>query len=110
MMAISRSSATINRLSIIDAVKHIKIGDDREAAEIADHIEIRVEQNEQAVKVAANYLPIRERGRSFWQKVLGRGKEDSFGEVSFVIKVPRTVRRSIWTTAKGTLKISGDRW
>lgn len=77
---------------IIDAVKHIKIGDDREAAEIADHIEIRVEQKKQAVKIAANYLPIRERGRSFWQKVLGRGKEDSFGEVSFSIKVPRNCR------------------
>lgn len=90
---------------IIDAVKHIKIGDDREAAEIADHIEIRVEQNGQAVKVAANYLPIRERGRSFWQKVLGRGKEDSFGEVTFVIKVPRRCRIDL-DNGEGDVKVS----
>ncbi|MBK7142668.1 MAG: DUF4097 family beta strand repeat protein [bacterium] len=90
---------------IIDAVKHIKIGDDREAAEIADHIEIRVEHNNQAVKVAANYLPIRERGRSFWQKVLGRGKEDSFGEVSFSIKVPRNCRVTL-DNGEGDVRIS----
>ncbi len=90
---------------IIDAVKHIKIGDNREAAEIADHIEIRVEQNGQGVRVSANYLPIRERGRSFWQKVLGRGKEDSFGEVSFVIKVPRACSIDL-DNGEGDLKIS----
>lgn len=90
---------------IIDAVKHIKVGDDREAAEIADHIEIRVEQDKHQVKVAANYLPIRERGRSFWQKVLGRGKDDSFGEVTFSVKVPRNCRVML-DNGEGDVRIS----
>jgi hypothetical protein len=90
---------------VIDAVKYVKVGNEREAAEIADHIEIRVEHNKQAVKVAANYLPIRDRGRTFWQKVLGRGKEDSFGEVRFSIKVPRNCRVMI-DNGEGNIRVT----
>ncbi|HPC11228.1 MAG TPA: DUF4097 family beta strand repeat-containing protein, partial [candidate division Zixibacteria bacterium] len=58
-----------------------------EAEELADHIEIKTRLNGTAVEVQTNYLGITSRGRSFWQKVFGKG-EDAPGEVAYKVSVP----------------------
>ena len=82
------TSGEVDRL-VIEAVKRVKAVDKQEAEEVADHIEIRVDQNKNQVAVATNYLRMGSRSRSFWQKLLGSGP-DSFGEVDYTITVPAT--------------------
>lgn len=74
---------------IIEALKTVHAADLDEAQLVADHIEIRVEHNENRVDVKTNYLRIRNRGRSFWSKILGTGGEDAYGDVNWTIQVPR---------------------
>lgn len=76
-----------NRL-IVEAVKKVHAVSMDEAAIVADHIEIRVTQSGKNVDVATNYLRIINRSPSFWEKVLGIGGTDSYGEVNYTIQVP----------------------
>lgn len=73
---------------IIDAVKKVHAVSMDEAAVVADHIEIRVNQSGDNVDVATNYLRIINRSPSFWEKVLGIGGSDSYGEVNYTVQVP----------------------
>ena len=75
-----------NRI-VINAVKTVRATDAREAEEVAAHIEIRVRQEDKAVRLETNYLRMVEYSPSFWEKVLGTG-EDSYGQVDFVLQVP----------------------
>ncbi len=76
-----------NRL-IIDAVKRIDAVSMDEAEIAADHIEIRLEQQGQRITVGTHYLRISNRSPNFWQKVLGRGSDESWGEVDYQIQIP----------------------
>lgn len=73
---------------IIEAEKKVHAVSMDEAAVVADHIEIRVDQSGNRVDVATNYLRIINRSPSFWEKVLGIGGSDSYGEVNYTIQVP----------------------
>ncbi len=72
---------------IIEAVKRIRATGRDEAEEVANHIEIKVEQTGNLVEITTNYLKLSNRSRSFWSKVLGAGA-DSYGDVDFNITVP----------------------
>ncbi|MBN1211883.1 MAG: DUF4097 family beta strand repeat protein [candidate division Zixibacteria bacterium] len=87
-----------NRL-IIDAVKKINAVDMDEAAKVADHIELKVRQSGDKVTVNTNYLRMIDRSPSFWEKVLGVGGSDSYGNVDFVITVPQNCRVVISNTS-----------
>ena len=72
---------------IIDAIKTVRATDAREAEEVAAHIEIKVRQQGEIIRLESNYLRMLSRSRSFWDKVLGTG-EDSYGHIDFTIQVP----------------------
>ena len=90
---------------VIEAVKRVDAVSMDEAQLIADHIEISVKQDNNRVSVATNYLRMRNRSASFWQKILGAGGTDSFGEVDWTIRVPRGCRLSVVNTS-GNIDIS----
>jgi DUF4097 and DUF4098 domain-containing protein YvlB len=73
---------------VIDARKRVEAVGMDDAQWVADHIEIKVEEHENRVDVATNYLRMRDRDASFWSKLLGKGGSDPFGEVNWVIHVP----------------------
>lgn len=79
---------------IVEAVKRIRAIDRDEAEEVADHIEIRVDQDGPQISVKTNYLKLGTRRKSFWNKLFGGG-EDSYGDVDFHITLPATRRLSI---------------
>ncbi len=90
---------------IIEAVKKVNAVSMDEAEMVADHIEIKVLHDKKKVKVVTNYLQMRNRSQSFWQKVLGVGGSDSFGEVDWRVQVPQGCRISICNTS-GAVSIS----
>ena len=90
---------------IINAVKKIKAVDMDEAAVVADHIEIKINQSGDKVTVNTNYLRMIDRSTSFWEKILGVGGSDSFGDVDFVIAVPENCKVTISKTS-GKIKVS----
>ncbi len=75
-----------NRI-IINAVKRIKASSRNEAEEVADHIEIKVTNSKNKVRVSTHFLKMLNRSNSFWRKFIGGG-EDSFGDVDFEIAIP----------------------
>ncbi len=87
-----------NRL-IIEAVKKVKATDMDEAAQVADHIELKIKQTGDRVTVNTNYLRMTDRSPSFWKKILGAGGSDSYGSVDFVITVPHNCRVSVSNTS-----------
>jgi len=76
-------------LVVIDAVKKVKAGTKKEASEVADRIEIRVDEAKGEISLATNYLNIKDRGTSFWKNLIG-GSNEAFGAVEYTIKVPST--------------------
>ncbi len=89
---------------VIEASKHVNAVSMDEAQLVADHIEIKIEQDENRVEVAAGYLRMRNRGQSFWSKVMGTGGEDSYGEVNWDIRVPAECHVTVVNTS-GRMKI-----
>ena len=87
-----------NRL-IIEAVKKVHAVSMDEAAVVADHIEIRVDRSGDKVDVSTNYLRMMNRSPSFWEKVLGMGGSESYGEVDYTITVPIGANIQIVNTA-----------
>lgn len=90
---------------VIEAVKRVNAVSMDEAQLVADHIEIKVSQDDNKVAVATNYLRMRNRSASFWQKVLGVGGTDSYGEVDWTIHVPQGCRLTVINTS-GKMDIS----
>jgi DUF4097 and DUF4098 domain-containing protein YvlB len=90
---------------IIEARKRVDAVSMDEAQLAADHIEIKVDQREKRVDIVTNYLRMRNRSQSFWKKVLGAGGEDSFGEVDWVIQVPRHCKMTV-VNISGRIAIS----
>lgn len=76
-------------LIVIDAVKKVKAGSKKEASEVADRIEIRVEEGKNSIAVSTNYLNLKDRSASFWKNLVG-GSNEAFGAVEYTIKIPAT--------------------
>ncbi|MFH1686456.1 MAG: DUF4097 family beta strand repeat-containing protein [bacterium] len=74
---------------IVEAVKRVRAVNQDEAEEVADHIEIRVDQNGERISIATNYLKLGSRKKSFWRKLFGSGS-DSYGDVEYRIILPQT--------------------
>ena len=90
---------------IIEAVKRVNAANMDEAELVADHIEIKVDHDDNTVGVVTNYLRMRNRGESFWSKVLGKGGEESYGEVDWTVQVPTNCRIRVVNTS-GMIDIS----
>lgn len=97
--------SSIDERVVIEAVKRVDAVSMDEAQLVADHIEIKVEQDDNHVAVTTNYLRMRNRSASFWEKVLGTGGSDSYGEVDWTIHVPQGCRVSVVNTS-GDIDIS----
>ncbi len=93
---------------VIEAAKRVHAVSMEEAQLVADHIEIKIKHDKNKVDVTANYLRMRNRGQSFWSKVLGTGGEDSFGEVNWTIRVPADCHIHIVNTS-GSMEIGNIR-
>ena len=74
-------------LVVIDAVKKVKAGSKKEASEVSDRIEIRVEQKENSIAISTNYLNLKDRSASFWKNLVG-GSNEAFGAVEYTIRIP----------------------
>lgn len=74
---------------IVEAVKRLRAVNRDEAEEVADHIEIRVDQDGPKINIATNYLKLGARKKSFWRKLFGGGS-DSYGDVEYRITLPVT--------------------
>jgi len=90
---------------IINAVKRVKAVSMAEAEEVQGYIEIKVTRSDKQVSVRTNYLKMRNRGRSFWQKLLGLGEDDSYGEVDWRIELPDDCNLVV-TNTSGRMNIS----
>ncbi len=91
------SGSEDNRL-VIEAVKKVRATDEREAEEVADHIEIKVDLSLNEVDIETNYLRMLSHSPSFWQRVLGAGS-DSYGSVDYRILLPLRSSVQIRSTA-----------
>lgn len=72
---------------IIEATKIVRASNRREAEEMADHVEIKVNTSKNKVSVETNYLTMLSRSPSFWQKVLGGGSANLV-IVNYIIRLP----------------------
>ena len=90
---------------IIDAVKHIKAVSKDEAESVQGYIEIKTNHSGNKVEVETNYLRMRDRSPSFWEKIFGHGGNESYGEVDWKISAPEGCNVVI-TNTDGDINIS----
>ncbi|MDZ4722732.1 MAG: DUF4097 family beta strand repeat-containing protein [candidate division Zixibacteria bacterium] len=83
----------------IDAIKRVDATNNEEAEEVAAHIEIKVEEENGSVTVTTNYLRLLNKSDNFWQKMIGSGHFDSFGDVDWNISVPEGCNVEITNTS-----------
>lgn len=93
---------------VIDGRKRVNAVSMDEAETVQSYIEIKVRQSGDKVEVATNYLQMRNRSRSFWQKLFGGGGEDAFGAVDWTISIPDNCNIIVTNTA-GKIDISHTR-
>jgi hypothetical protein len=98
-------TGTPDQVMSISALKNVRAADPEEAEEVAEHIEIKVNQSGRKVTIKARYLGMSDGSRSFWQKLFGSGP-DVFGSVDFTITVPQHCAVDVDNTA-GDILISG---
>lgn len=89
---------------VVEATKKVHAVSMDEAEVIQGYIEIRFREDGDKVVVTANYLKMRDRGKSFWKKLLGDGGSDSFGEIDWKISVPDDCN-VIVTNTRGDMNI-----
>lgn len=92
----------------VDAVKRIYSDSPEEAEQVADHIQISVASAENHFTIEPKFMKIHDRSPSFWQKILGKSGETSYGSVDFVISVPVDCNADIYNTS-GNIDIVGLR-
>jgi DUF4097 and DUF4098 domain-containing protein YvlB len=93
---------------IVDAVKNIYADSKEEADLVGDHVQINVASTEGHYVIEPRFLRIQDRSPSFWQKVLGKSGEPSYGSVDFVISVPTDCNADIYNTS-GNIEAAGLR-
>jgi DUF4097 and DUF4098 domain-containing protein YvlB len=99
----------------IDAVKRINADSKEEATIIADHIQINVQETSGHFTIEPYYMRIHDRSPSFWEKLLGRSGDESYGRVDFEILVPVQCSPTLTNTSgdigvfgiRGNVEISG---
>ena len=72
---------------VIEATKVVRASNRVEAEEVADHVEIKIDQSSRKVKVETNYLTMLSRSQSFWKKILGGGSSKMV-LVNYVVRLP----------------------
>ena len=88
----------VNQIKI-DAVKRVHAVSLDEAEIVADHVEIRVDQQTDRVDITTNYLRMTDRSPNFWEKILGVGGSPSYGNVDFTITIPPGTAISVANTS-----------
>ncbi|MEZ5358160.1 MAG: DUF4097 family beta strand repeat-containing protein [Candidatus Zixiibacteriota bacterium] len=96
-----------NKLKV-DAVKNIFADSKEEADKVAEHVQISVTATEGHFMIEPQFLRIHDRSQSFWQKVLGKSGEPSYGSVDFIISVPSDCNADIYNTS-GNIESAGLR-
>ena len=92
----------------VDAVKSIYAESQEEAEFVADHVQVSVTDIDGHFTIEPRFLQIQNRSPSFWQKLLGKGSETSYGSVDFVISVPTECNVDI-NNPQGDIEVSGLR-
>lgn len=92
----------------VDAVKNIFADSKEEADLVSDHVQISVTATDGHFMIEPQFLRIHERSPSFWEKVLGKSGEPSYGSVDFVISVPADCNADIYNTS-GNIESAGLR-
>ncbi len=90
---------------IISATKRVNAVSMDEAEVVQGHVEIKTRESGDVVTVVANYLKMRNRGRSFWQKLFGKSGDDSYGEIDWKISLPDYCNLVV-TNVRGDIDIS----
>ena len=80
-------TGTDDNLITIDAIKMVRASSRREAEEIAAHIEIKIREGKDKVRIQTNYLNLINRSPSFWNKLIGGG-DKVISEVLYKISLP----------------------
>lgn len=80
-------TGTDDNLIVIDAIKMVRASSRREAEEIAAHIEIKIREGKNKVRIQTNYLNLINRSPSFWNKIIGGG-DKVISEVLYKISLP----------------------
>ena len=99
----------------VDAVKNIYAESKEEADLVSEHVQISVSATDGHFTIEPQFLTIHDRSPSFWQKVLGKSGEPSYGSIDFIISVPTDCNADIYNTSgdvetagiRGKLLISG---
>ena len=91
---------------VITAVKRISCPDQKEADEVAEHLDIKLDQtrNQKKLAISVAMLDLKELNRSLWKKIFG-GSLDSYGSIDFSIAVPNHCSISI-DNLSGTIAIA----
>jgi hypothetical protein len=105
--AVTLTTNTENKLQI-DAIKNIYADNKEEGELIADHVQINTADADGHITIEPQFLKIQDRSPSFWQKLLGKSGETSFGSVDFVISAPVECNVDIYNP-QGNIEISGFR-
>lgn len=96
-----------NKLKV-EAVKKIHADSKEEADMVSDHVQISVTAAEGHFTIEPQFLRIHDRSPSFWEKLLGKSGEPSYGSVDFVISVPVDCNADIYNSA-GDIEVAGIR-
>jgi DUF4097 and DUF4098 domain-containing protein YvlB len=75
--------------AVIKATKKIQVGKEKEANEILDNIDVRVEQSGDKITVTTNIGEVPEGKKSLWRKLLGGTEENPLLAVDYEITVPK---------------------
>jgi len=96
-----------NKLKV-EAVKKIHADSKEEADMVSDHVQINVTAAEGHFTIEPQFLRIHDRSPSFWEKLLGKSGEPSYGSVDFIISVPVDCNADIYNSA-GDIEVAGMR-
>lgn len=92
----------------VDAVKNIYADSKEEADMVSEHVQISVTATDGHFMIEPQFLRIHDRSPSFWQKVLGKSGEPSYGSIDFIISVPSDCNADIYNTS-GNIESAGLR-
>jgi len=98
---------TENKLKV-EAIKHIYAESKEEADLVSEHVQISVSAADGHFTIEPQFLRIHNRSPSFWQKVLGKSGEPSYGSIDFVISVPTDCNADVYNTS-GNIEVAGVR-
>lgn len=92
----------------VEAVKSIYSESQEEAELVADHVQISVSSVKNHYTIEPKFLKIQNRSPSFWEKILGKSGESSYGSIDFVVSVPIDCNADIYNTS-GNIELAGLR-